>query len=400
MRRILPIYVILLTIVFLCVPVYAEETDISEEIRDTVEKMEWNVSWEGITYIGSYSGETLGGKPDGKGDFEGSSSVVENTIEYSGDWQEGEFEGTGKLTDKDEHVTYDGSFKKGKRNGKHKLVFSETEIYEVIYYVNDIPYGIYRQKEKDGTIIDKDRFLYGYRLSELRKKELSSYVYEELLYNEREQSEQFLEISGTVKKTEVVSQSNELWMNALIEDQNGDKFIIKYTLSVEYDPQNYMPVIKKGEHYDFYGYYKESGNILMDGKVEGTYPILSAIGVDWKEYQELDLNNLEMSYVNFQKYVQEYKNQKVKLSGKIVRMDLVNLASEDKYKVYISSKSYSTDEELYCCIIKKELLQKKGIVLKENDEITLNGLLRLEEIVLEKKNSYTRYPIVVAKTIG
>ena len=73
---------------------------------------------------GTYTGDRVDGKKDGKGKYEWNNGCI-----YEGEFKDDEINGKGKLTYTNKEI-YEGNFDNGKKDGKGKYTFSNGDVYD------------------------------------------------------------------------------------------------------------------------------------------------------------------------------------------------------------------------------------------------------------------------------
>ena len=130
---------------------------------------------------GVYEGETLGGKPHGKGKL-----VYKGRDVYEGDFVHGELHGEGKYTwtdsdhDPESPGVYEGGFANGKPHGKGRLAYLGGNVYEGDF-ADNIPHGkgklIQNPGKTNETVYEGD-FVHGKMTGKGKKEWPNGDVYE------------------------------------------------------------------------------------------------------------------------------------------------------------------------------------------------------------------------------
>lgn len=358
----------------------------------------WEVTWQGIKYSGEYVGDLEAGEPEGEGSFIGESTNGDR-IEYSGNWVDGFMHGRGELLESSKKITYVGTFCENKLNGRITITQEENSEIEKVSYFYDVPYGIYIKKNANKKIVQKDRFCYGYKISELLKQSEKTISYGELLYESEKFLMQFVKLNCEVIEKSYYEQDGKIYVKVLVKDKDEQKYILKYGVNGSNRPETYMPAIgiDSGDRMEVYGFFKGIEGYMGHNGNFGNYPLISAWGKNWDQYQDIDMNCLELSYKRFLEYPYEYRNTKIKFRGKVKKVDTIK--SSNAVEIIVSSDEFSDGEEYFICTINKTELLENSIQLLEGDLLELEGKLSLYKILQVAENEYVTYPLVQVQNV-
>lgn len=373
---------------FICL---AEQVEVT-----TTGTIAWSVQWQGMIYTGTYTGELLEVYPHGYGEFEGSLSD-ENTsdaqIKYSGKWKEGKIHGKGILVDETTGITYEGKFSEGTLNGTFKQYTENDDTsYVISNYSKDLPCNIQWVCDADGNYNACDGFLKGQRVSSLYES-ANEFSYRDLLYEETLNKYHKIKLSCNIIKQVNKVMNDVLWQFLLVEDEDGNRYILKCSLRYGNVAANYMPFVQIGDKIEAFGHYM--GLSSIDGE-DLEAPCIEVQLIRWTDKDNFDPLNMTYSYADFLNYPYAYKNEIVELYGKLTGI----CKSEEKW-VYclIESNNYSGEnKDVYFLKVQNTPAKLSNLPLPGED-IAVRGKLDLVDKIGDEENGYVFYPIVEMKKI-
>ncbi len=374
--------------------VCADDIDVeSEKELIQISGLEWTVKWQGMLYTGVYTGESLYGQPEGNGEFSGYLQTTDHEtkgIEYNGEWESGQFEGEGKLTDLDNNICYEGEFEEGKLSGEVKEYSLEEEEYFIKSYEKDIPIGVSWVYDEDEKATGYDYYFKGISVNEI-KKNSQQFKYQELLYNADDYKFQKIELECRVE--DILSESPSAH-RVKVKDNDDNIYILKYDLLYNTKATNFMPFLKEKDEIIVYGYCQSVETWQEEEGIE--YPCIEAVTADYKGNEESGLQNLSYEYANFLDYPYLFKTKEVKIEGEFKG---VYKRSEQWIYFLVESDSYSKGEpNIYICGIRNRKKNLKKLPLP-GETITLQGKLNLNMSYVVNQDEYDYHPAVKVSKI-
>ena len=198
--------------------------------------------WDGTSYKGSYSGDFANTQPNGTGTF----VSQDGTLQYEGQWDKGLFDGEGVITYADGTVE-EGSFQKGKRNGRVRLHSSEDNYVETIYE-EDVPYArsdVY----KDGKISEVSYYVNATPVSDMIEDALPL---TQKVLDEKSYLDHYISVEGEIVS---VIQDEEMCYFHLKSDDVGEIYASYENTMGALSGQVLLPNMQKGDYVQIYGYY-------------------------------------------------------------------------------------------------------------------------------------------------
>lgn len=369
--------------------IFANDIDVESEKELTqVSDIEWSVKWQGMIYTGIYDGEALYGQPEGNGKFSGYLQITDQDtkyIEYNGEWESGQFEGEGKLTDLDNRICYEGEFEDGKLSGEVKEYLLEEKGYFIKSYEKDIPIGVSWIYDEEEKIIGYDYYFKGISVNEI-KQDAQEYEYKKLLYNAEDYK--FKTVKLECQVIDILSDSPSTH-RVKVKDNKDNVYILKYDLEYDLVATNFMPFLKENDKILVYGYCQSVENWQADEGIE--YPCIEAVTADYMESENNNLQNLTYEYSNFLNYPYLFKGKKIEITGKFVG---VYSRTENWLYFLVESDDYSQDEQnIYICVIRNQKGNLKKLPLP-GETISLQGTLRRNLNYILNQEEYRYHPAI------
>lgn len=314
------------------------------------------VKWDGTEYQGLYEGDVKNAFPEGVGTF----VSKDEKITYEGNWKKGKFSGEGTLIYED-GTKESGQFVKGKRNGEFKKQLSDSE-YEITNYSNNVPYGV----------------LYKYRNDKLEKKDYyyGGNLVSSILQNAKELSLSEIvnqEIEDLVCFQSVVSRISQLEESCilLLENSDGSSFIIEYSNNeTKKSKQPYIPNVKEGDLIELYGYYdgEDTYAVVNDPQYYGGIypkirPVWAAVLEEEKDVRSKKEEQKEYSDILENPYLYTGEMRQFEL----VVDDVIYLDTNGKY--YCKAHSIQSEEEIYYIKKTGEKTLLRGMTLSVSGKI-------------------------------
>ena len=343
----------------------ASETDADEGVVTQVTAEQITVKWQGKKYTGIYNGSFRNDKPFGEGTFVSD----DEKLTYFGDWKEGVFHGSGKITYQD--GSYEtGSYEEGKRHGKIEEYKDENN-YSIARYNKDTLYGekTYYENGKEA----KSKWYYrGKSLSKIEKNaiKLSSKALKDKSYVDK-----YIYIEGTV----VFSGETEKKEYFRIKTDSIGMVIGSYYNQLgKYLKQANMPTMKAGDKVKIYGTLSKTAKSYCYADEEGfghEYPeIVPVSGYVIDEHDSEDKlsdeyeNLIRYPFSHYTKWVSGYYIvDSVMRTGKKVYVVSTPEGKEDKYVLFFNAS------ESEC--------------LKNGDRIKISGYMDGQYKVLKEKEN-------------
>ena len=347
--------------------------------------------WNGTSYKGSYSGDFANTQPNGIGTF----VSQDGTLQYEGQWKKGLFDGEGVITYADGTVE-EGSFQKGKRNGRVRLHSSEDNYVETIYE-EDVPYAR-SDAYKDGAISEVSYYVNATPISDIIEDALPL---TQKILDDKSYRDHYISVEGEIVS---VVEDEEICYFRLKSDTVGMVYgSFANTMSM-LSHQVLLPNMQKGDHVQIYGYYMGRTKNENEDDIEGygkTYLTVEPyLGIP-KGYNIQ--NAMDTTYKEVAKQPYLYSGQSVE--GNYVILDVIDSGNY----CYLKVCRKGAEKEIYVLNCEWEPNQ----ILSRGTEIQVSGYYdgqykigepeeqdeTISENASEMKFDYKPYPAIRVEEI-
>lgn len=204
--------------------------------------IKYSLRWQGEDYEGTYTGNTVGGIPEGTGVF----TDAERKITYSGDWESGKFDGNGSIHYQD-GTREEGIYLEGKRHQQVRIYESDSHYEDGIYDYNSL-YGCLSEYQ-EGKLKHETLIANGNHVSEIKKKAVR--LTGDLIES-REYVGQYVYITGEV----VYTQESDSGCNFRVKSDSIGMVIGTYPNTSGYRSAQPMVLnMETGDDVTIYGFY-------------------------------------------------------------------------------------------------------------------------------------------------
>ena len=368
--------------------------------------------WGGTICSGTYTGEMEGGRPYGKGTFQGHvmrDGKELDEVSYTGSWKEGRLAGKGTFTNISEDISYQGKFMNNTKHGDFVVKTGGSDTYEKVSFRKDIPCGVsILYSTEDDSITGYDRYYKGIRVSDILA-DAKEFSYADLIYDSDEHAYEEIALDCQVEEKTlrevVISEEDdsdneeietELRAEWKVKDAQGNFYLVSYNAEYPQTAENYMPDVDEGEKIRVYGYFKGISSVEEDSPLTARYPLIEGVTAG-KEGSTIQMGQLPMEYKNFLDYPYEYQGSTVSLSG-IVRHYGTDM--EGQFFVLIESESYAEgDQNIYACAFDMEDKEKLKGLPETGGQVTVTGELDRVYLIPGEKG-FELYPKIVITEIS
>ena len=293
-----------------------------------------------MQYSGTYSGETINGRPSGKGEFQ-SDADSPSIFSYSGEFENGLFEGNGIYTYSDGSYL-ECEFASGVPTGKGTVTYPDNSYSEIKYDDFGIPYGATNKYSENDKFLSRDFYNNGELVSTLMQQ-AQQIDYSELYRHANKYFGSILKIKGTV----IHVYEDDTSCTFKFQDAANNLYWGNYK-NTSYNKYNQaiMPTLQEGDQLTLYAFAKgvscytvpddaESLNILL--------PEVSAITATL-DNEPFDYNTLSRDYEYILRFPFHYYKIENTLEGHIQsiiksRKTYIKITDDKNHIYYISPKS-------------------------------------------------------------